>query len=157
MGHTRPVEQREPSHLRAVGAEPETATAGRATVGDGEALVQELVGRARSGDMQAWARLYQDHFDGLFRHLRYLTGCPQLAEELVQESFVQALCCIGKYDGRSRFSTWLHGIGLNVARHRADRTNIVSIAAWLGSPRPKRTPTGVFFTTDVLVAPGQFA
>ncbi|MCA9685385.1 MAG: RNA polymerase sigma factor [Myxococcales bacterium] len=116
MGHTRPVE-REPSHLRAVGAEPETATAGRATVGDGEALVQELVGRARSGDMQAWARLYQDHFDGLFRHLRYLTGCPQLAEELVQESFVQALCCIGKYDGRSRFSTWLHGIGLNVARH----------------------------------------
>ena len=117
MGHTRPVEQREPSHLRAVGAEPETATAGRATVGDGEALVQELVGRARRGDMQAWARLYQDHFDGLFRHLRYLTGCPQLAEELVQESFVQALCCIGKYDGRSRFSTWLHGIGLNVARH----------------------------------------
>ena len=44
-----------------------------------------------------------------------------------------------------------------VARHRADRTTIVSIAAWLGSPRPKRTPTGVFFTTDVLVAPGQFA
>ena len=29
-----------------------------------------------------------------------------------------------------------------VARHRADRTNIVSIAAWLGSPRPKRTSVG---------------
>ncbi len=43
------------------------------------------------------------------------------------------------------------------ARHSADRENIVSIAAWLGRPRPKRTPTGVFFTSDVLVTPGQFA
>lgn len=73
--------------------------------------------------MQAWARLYQDHFDGLFRHLRYLTGDAQTAEELVQDTFVQALSCIARFDGRSRFSTWLHGIGLNVARHhwRAQR------------------------------------
>ena len=80
-------------------------------------IVAELVHRAQSGDMQAWARLYQDHFDGLYRHLRYLTGDPQAAEELVQETFVQALGCVGRYDGRSRFSTWLHGIGLNVVRH----------------------------------------
>ncbi len=32
--------------------------------------------------------------------------------------------------------------------------NIVSIAAWLDRARPRRTPTGVFFTTRVLVAPG---
>lgn len=67
--------------------------------------------------MQAWARLYQDHFDGLFRHLRYLAGNGQVAEELVQDTFVQALSSIARYDGRARFSTWLHGIGLNVARH----------------------------------------
>ena len=66
--------------------------------------------------MHAWARLYQDHFDGLYRHLRYLTGECQTAEELVQETFVQALGCIGRYDARARFSTWLHGIGLNMAR-----------------------------------------
>lgn len=76
-----------------------------------------LIERARAGDMQAWARLYQDHFDGLFRHLRYLTGDAQVAEELVQETFVQALSSIARFDGRARFSTWLHGIGLNVARH----------------------------------------
>lgn len=77
---------------------------------------EALVERARSGDMHAWARLYQDHFDGLYRHLRYLTGDCQIAEELVQETFVQALACIPRYDGRARFSTWLHGIGLNMAR-----------------------------------------
>jgi RNA polymerase sigma-70 factor, ECF subfamily len=87
-------------------------------------IAAALVERARAGDMQAWARLYQDHFDGLYRHLRYLTGECQAAEELVQETFVQALCCVARYDGRSRFSTWLHGIGLNVARHhwRAQRS-----------------------------------
>jgi RNA polymerase sigma-70 factor (ECF subfamily) len=76
-----------------------------------------LVERAKAGDMAAWSRLYQDHFDALFRHLRYLTGDAQTSEELVQDTFVQALSCIGRFDGRSRFSTWLHGIGLNVARH----------------------------------------
>ncbi len=42
-------------------------------------------------------------------------------------------------------------------RHGADHANIVSIASWLGRPRPKRTPTGVFFTSEVLVTPGQLA
>lgn len=37
-------------------------------------IAATLVERAKVGDMQAWARLYQDHFDGLYRHLRYLTG-----------------------------------------------------------------------------------
>lgn len=91
-------------------------SASEAAASDAE-IAALLIERARAGDMQAWSRLYQDHFDGLFRHLRYLTGDPQVAEELVQETFVQALTCIGRFDGRARFSTWLHGIGLNVARH----------------------------------------
>lgn len=32
--------------------------------------------------------------------------------------------------------------------------NIVPMAAWLGRARPRRTPTGVFFTTRVLATPG---
>ena len=34
------------------------------------------------------------------------------------------------------------------------RDNIVPIAAWLDRARPRRTPTGVFFTTRVLATPG---
>lgn len=81
-----------------------------------EELGGALLERARAGDMQAWSRLYQEHFDGLFRHLRYLCGEAALAEELVQETFVQALSAISRFDARSSFSTWLHGIGLNVVR-----------------------------------------
>lgn len=32
--------------------------------------------------------------------------------------------------------------------------NIVPMAAWLGRPLARRTPTGVFFTTRVLATPG---
>ncbi len=39
-----------------------------------------------------------------------------------------------------------------VARERRD--NIVPIAAWLDRARPRRTPTGVFFTTGVLATQG---
>jgi RNA polymerase sigma-70 factor (ECF subfamily) len=102
--------------LRSLGsnAVPDSETASPKI--EGEDITHALVERARSSDMHAWARLYQDHFDGLYRHLRYLTGECQTAEELVQETFVQALSCIDRYDGRARFSTWLHGIGLNMAR-----------------------------------------
>jgi RNA polymerase sigma-70 factor (ECF subfamily) len=107
----------EPTPLRPVGASsPVEAGAPDAEEASLD-IVAVLVERAQSGDMQAWSRLYQDHFDRLFRHLRYLTGDAQTAEELVQDTFVQALSCIGRFDGRARFSTWLHGIGLNVARH----------------------------------------
>jgi RNA polymerase sigma-70 factor (ECF subfamily) len=89
-----------------------------------EDIEAELIERARAGDMQAWSRLYQDHFDGLYRHLRYLTGDAQISEELVQDTFVKALECMRNYDGRARFSTWLHGIGLNIVRHhwRSERS-----------------------------------
>lgn len=129
-------------------ASPRETAAEAGAASDAE-IAAVLMERARGGDMQAWARLYQDHFDGLFRHLRYLTGDAQVAEELVQETFVQALTCIARFDGRSRFSTWLHGIGLNVARHhwRSQRSTakahakltLVNELVEAGSAPPDRT------------------
>lgn len=40
-------------------------------------------------------------------------------------------------------------------RRRCD--NVISFAGWLGRAMPHRTPTGVFFTTQVLVTPGDTA
>jgi RNA polymerase sigma-70 factor (ECF subfamily) len=75
-----------------------------------------LVERAKDGDIEAWSRIYQEHFDPVFRHLRYLSGDAEVTEELVQETFVQALTAIASFKEESTFSTWLHGIGLNVVR-----------------------------------------
>lgn len=37
------------------------------------------------------------------------------------------------------------------------RDNVIQLAAWIGRAMPRRTPTGVFFTTPVLVTPGEIA
>lgn len=75
-----------------------------------------LVSRAQDGDVGAWSRLYQDSFDGLFKHVCFLTGDPLVAEDLVQEAFARAFTSIQRFDGRAGFNSWIRGIALNVVR-----------------------------------------
>jgi RNA polymerase sigma-70 factor (ECF subfamily) len=84
----------------------------------------ELVARARQGEMQAWGVLYQAYFPRIYRHVRFMVGSQPGAEDLVQESFARALVRLPEFDGRSSFSTWLHGIAVNVVRnHWRSRRN----------------------------------
>lgn len=46
-------------------------------------------------------------------YLLRLCGNQQLAEELTQETFYQAVRCIGRFGGKSSISTWL----CSIARH----------------------------------------
>lgn len=75
-----------------------------------------LVERARRGDVDAWARLYQDNFDALYRHVAYLVGEPHATEDLVQETFAQAVVGLRQFTGRSSVQTWLRGIAQNLVR-----------------------------------------
>ena len=47
-------------------------------------LEARLIDRARRGDIQAWSRLYQEHFDRVFRHLHHLTGDRDLMRSLIE-------------------------------------------------------------------------
>lgn len=76
-----------------------------------------LVERALGGDERAWVRLYQRHFDRIFRDVAYLTGGGPGAEELVQETFAAALTSLRRYDRRASVITWLRGIAHNLVRH----------------------------------------
>jgi RNA polymerase sigma-70 factor, ECF subfamily len=77
---------------------------------------QRLVARATQGDGAAWTRLYQAHFDRLYRDVLYLASDPATTEEIVQESFAIALTGLRGFDGRSSFATWLRGISHNLVR-----------------------------------------
>lgn len=109
-----------PSHLRPVPdadrPTPASTPASPAPAGR-ERMIEQLVQRAQAGEMSAWSRLYQDNFERIYRHIRALTGDPNVSEELVQETFVQALLRISSFDGRAAFSTWLHGVAINVVRN----------------------------------------
>lgn len=87
-----------------------------------------LVGRARSGDVEAWALLYREHFDQLFNRIVYFTGGDvQTTEDLIQDAFARAFIGLQNFESRSSFSGWLHGIAINVvrkhwrSRHRGDQ------------------------------------
>lgn len=73
------------------------------------------VARARQGDPEAFRRLVELHGRTLFRLAYRMTGREDLADDVVQEAFLEAYRSLPRFEGRSRFSTWLHRIAANRA------------------------------------------
>ncbi len=73
---------------------------------------------ARSGDRQAIERFYEAHVDGLYTFVYYRVGRDTaLAEDVVQETFTQALSKQAEYDaGRGSVGSWLTILSRNVIR-----------------------------------------
>lgn len=66
--------------------------------------------------MEPVDEIYQQYADEVKRFLVCLTGDSDLAEELTQETFYQAVKHIGGYKGESSISTWLCAIAKNLWR-----------------------------------------
>ncbi len=58
--------------------------------------------------------VYREHSASVYRFLYAKTGSAELAEELTQETFYQAVKCIDRFDGSSKITTFLFGIAKNV-------------------------------------------
>ena len=82
---------------------------------------QSIVKSLQAGEPAALEQLVCLHGDKLFRSAVLLCGNEQLAEELVQETFLQAIRAAVKFRGRSAVFTWLYGMLLNVNRKRCRR------------------------------------
>ncbi len=74
----------------------------------------ELIDRAKAGDASAFERLAGRHAAPLWRCALALGKDRHWAEDLVQETLVEAWRSLARFDGRSGFSPWLYGI----LRHR---------------------------------------
>jgi RNA polymerase sigma-70 factor (ECF subfamily) len=64
----------------------------------------------------------------LFRVCARITGDRALAEDAVQEAFLNAYRHLREFDGRSAFSTWLHRIAVNAALGEMRKRNRVEAA-----------------------------
>jgi RNA polymerase sigma-70 factor, ECF subfamily len=73
------------------------------------------IARARSGDPAAFRHLVDAHSATLFRACTRITGDRALAEDAVQEAFLNAFRHLADFDGRAAFSTWLYRIAVNAA------------------------------------------
>ena len=74
----------------------------------------ELIRRVKAGEQQAFQQIARQHFPSMFCCALTLCRDQQLAEDLAQETLLEAWRSIGTFDGRCQFSTWLYGI----LRHR---------------------------------------
>nr|WP_313131263.1 sigma-70 family RNA polymerase sigma factor [Anaerocolumna sp.] len=63
--------------------------------------------------MDSMEHIYKMHAKTVYRYLLSLTHNEDLAEEITQETFYQAVRCAGKYDGSCKISTWLCAIAKN--------------------------------------------
>jgi RNA polymerase sigma-70 factor (ECF subfamily) len=75
---------------------------------------QQLCIRARAGDLEAATQLVSLHYQKVYAFLRRLCGNDDDAAELTQRTFSKIWAALGSYEGRSSFSTWIHGIGRHV-------------------------------------------
>lgn len=80
--------------------------------------------------MAKFEEIYEKHARGVYRFLLSLTGSEQQAEELLQETFYQALTHIDRFEGRSSLYTWLCRIGKNAWLKECRRASRFSDEAW---------------------------
>lgn len=66
--------------------------------------------------MQSMEEIYRQHAQTVYRFLLVQTRSADLAEELTQETFYQAVRTAGQYRGEGKLTTWLCGIAKNVWR-----------------------------------------
>ena len=74
-----------------------------------------LVVLAQAGDRSAFDQLAERHSIRLRRVLFRITRDCDAAYDAVQEALMRAWRNIGRFEGRSQFSTWLTRIGINEA------------------------------------------
>lgn len=76
---------------------------------------QEIVARVLGGDYDAFEALVEKYQARVYRHLRKMVGDPSQAEDLLQETFLNAYRGLKGFSGNSSFSTWLFRIATNAA------------------------------------------
>ncbi|HWB20643.1 MAG TPA: sigma-70 family RNA polymerase sigma factor, partial [Phycisphaerales bacterium] len=74
------------------------------------ALEHALIRKAKLGDADAIESLIRAHQDALYAFILRMSGRPEMAEDVVQESFVRVLSNLDRFDDRFRFSTWVFTI-----------------------------------------------
>ena len=75
-----------------------------------------LVERAQRGDGEAFARLYEENFDRIYRYIALRVGSGADAEDLTAQVFLKAWESIASFRWRGvSFSAWLFRIARNLA------------------------------------------
>ena len=109
---------------------------------------RELVARVLAGDPAAERALYDAHVERAYRLAFRMTGDDDLAQDVVQETFIRAFRQLGTFRGDAALATWLHSITVSVAlnglrkvkRLRTRETPMDEAALTIGTTRREAEP-----------------
>ncbi len=73
----------------------------------------DLVEAAKNGDQAAFTKLFERHHGRVFAMCSRLLRDPVEVEDAVQHAFLEAWRCLAKFEGRSKFSTWVTRIAIH--------------------------------------------
>ena len=80
-----------------------------------------LIAALRDGDEAAFAQLVDKHAPSMLRVARGYVPSREIAEEVVQETWIALLRGIDNFAGRSSLRTWLFTVMINIAKARGVR------------------------------------
>jgi len=104
-----------------------------------------LVKRAKEGDREAWSRLYEEHFDRIYRFLAARTEGAMEAEDMTEQVFLKAYTSLNSFNWRGvGFTPWLYRIARNQAIDSQRRKG--SEQKFLSNPPPppgEKDPEGL--------------
>ena len=75
----------------------------------------ELIERSKSGNDEAYAELVRRYRRRIFFVCLHITHQKDLAEDLTQETFIQAFRGLNGFKSQARFYTWLYRIAVNLS------------------------------------------
>jgi RNA polymerase sigma-70 factor, ECF subfamily len=91
---------------------------------DTPALTKEesaLIARLRKGDEGAFDELVNQHHGALIRMAMGHVGDREVAEEVVQDTWMAVIQSLDRFEGRSSLRTWIFGILIHKAKDRGVR------------------------------------
>ena len=83
--------------------------------GDLELAIADLVPRAQRGDAEARDELMRRCHPVVYRWALIQAGTPDDADDVAQEVLIRLHTSLHRYEGRSRFTTWLYQVTRNEA------------------------------------------
>ncbi len=78
----------------------------------------ELIEEVKNGNRKAYSELVKRHQKVLLRMALRFVKSLDLAEDVVQESFIKAYEKLNLFEGRSSFKSWLFQIAVNTAKNK---------------------------------------
>jgi RNA polymerase sigma-70 factor (ECF subfamily) len=104
-----------PGSVSAVAGPTKSPQQSEASAPNARADLEALIARAQKGDHEAFAALVADARPRALAVAVKVLRNPDDAEDAVQEAFLKVWRYLGRFEGRSSFSTWIHRIVMNAS------------------------------------------